>query len=204
MRISAGATLTRRTTTRLAAVLVGCGVLLAARQADAVCKMVINVDRTASMMSLRDNGQTKCQVAQNAVLLILDAYWRGLDFDITMPGQGATVRAEFEANCPCPGCSMGGDLNATAATRLVQVREFRGDIMEPLWAGDMIDRELSRAAPSRPKAGRLWQSYLRSFASASLSFLYSPSASPASKPSRTRRTMPLSSATNVDGMWSDP
>jgi hypothetical protein len=46
--------------------------------------------------------------------------------------------------------------------------------------------------------------YLTSLASWSLNFLYSPSASPASKPSRTSLTTPWGSPTKVDGMWSEP
>src|SRR5688572_337393 len=116
---------------QLGAILVGCMILCAARQAGAVCKMVINVDRTGSMMALRADGvTTKCSLAQNSVMLILDAYLVGKDFDITQPGLGQLARADFDTNCPA-----GPDPLATAGTRLVQVREFQGTTMAPLWIG---------------------------------------------------------------------
>ncbi|WP_205520399.1 thrombospondin type 3 repeat-containing protein [Pyxidicoccus caerfyrddinensis] len=105
-------------------------VLFAASPAEAVCKLVINVDRTGSMMSTRADGQTKCQVSQNSVLLILEGYWQGLDFNISNPGLGFTTRVEYDTNCPA-----GPNYQATASTRLVQVREFQGDVMQPLWVG---------------------------------------------------------------------
>lgn len=63
---------------------------------------------------------------------------------------------------------------------------------------DLHDRVVQTALPGRPRG------YLTSLASESLNFLYSPSVSPASKPSRTRRTTPAPSATKVDGMRSEP
>lgn len=104
--------------------------LAAAEHANATCKLIINVDRTASMTETRADGQTKCSYAQNSVMLILDAYWRGLDFNLLAPGLGAQVRTEFEGSCPA-----GASYQDTAGTRLVQVREFRGDVMAPLWVG---------------------------------------------------------------------
>lgn len=112
---------------RVGMILVGLLALLMARPADAVCKLVINVDRTASMMAVRDNGKTRCETSQEQVLAILDAYLKGLDFDITHPERGAIPRAEYTANCPA-----GPDYMATAGTRLVQVREFHGDVMSPV------------------------------------------------------------------------
>ncbi|QSQ19185.1 thrombospondin type 3 repeat-containing protein [Pyxidicoccus parkwayensis] len=105
--------------------LTGCAVLLGAIRAEADCKLIINVDRTGSMQATRADGQTRCAVAQNSVITILEYYDMGKDFDITKPYEVPQPRAEFALNCPQgPG---------TAGTRLVQVREFRGSTMKAVW-----------------------------------------------------------------------
>ncbi|MFP2933394.1 thrombospondin type 3 repeat-containing protein [Pyxidicoccus sp. 3LG] len=109
---------------RLGMILTGLCALLMANPAKAICKLVINVDRTASMLTVRADGKTRCQSSQESVLAILDAYYRGMDFDITRPELGAIPRAEYDIHCPA-----GPDYRATAKDRLVQVREFHGDTM---------------------------------------------------------------------------
>ncbi|MFP2934581.1 hypothetical protein ACLESO_57630, partial [Pyxidicoccus sp. 3LG] len=92
--------------------------------------MIINVDRTASMAATRATGETRCFAAQNAAMSVLEAYWQSLDSDIMNPGVHFTPRAEYDTHCPA-----GPDYKTTAHTRLVHVREFRGDVMQPLWPG---------------------------------------------------------------------
>lgn len=107
--------------------------MLAAPEAGAVCKLIINVDRTGSMASTRPDGHTRCEVAQNSVIVILDAYLNGKDFDITQPGLGWQTRVEYDTNCPVTDPA---NPYSSAGQRLVMVREFQGDLMRSVWPGD--------------------------------------------------------------------
>ncbi|MFP2930058.1 hypothetical protein ACLESO_33650 [Pyxidicoccus sp. 3LG] len=98
--------------------LLGSLALLSARPAEAVCKMVINVDRTASMTAASASGASRCSVAQNSVLLMLEAYWRGLDFNLTNPGLGFTTRVEIDTDCPRPRLHGHGEHAARAGARV--------------------------------------------------------------------------------------
>jgi hypothetical protein len=126
---------------RIAVVLVGClgSIVLATRPAGAVCKMIINVDRTASMTLPASSG-TRCTSSQNLLIAILDAYWLGMDYDITQLPRGAEESTRMNRDCPCNAStgsfctdSLGQRPDVTQGTRLVQVWEFHGDTMQPLW-----------------------------------------------------------------------
>jgi hypothetical protein len=134
-----------KTMKRIAVVLVGCLglVVMARRPAYADCRLVINVDRTASMMASTTGG-TRCLVAKQAVKTILNAYLNGQDYDITKDSPSAETSVDYNRDCPCnapqvqgnPGthCTDAGgqDPYRTHTARRVMIREFQGDVMQPL------------------------------------------------------------------------
>jgi hypothetical protein len=108
---------------RFMAIAAGILAVGAAREVSAECRLIVNIDLTSSMQALRDDGQTKCFVAQNSALLVLEAYKAGKDFDITQPMLGFIDSADYDANCP------------SMADRLLQVWTFQGTTLAPLWSG---------------------------------------------------------------------
>jgi hypothetical protein len=107
-----------RSGTSIAALAVGCGAMLAMGEAHAgLCKLVVNVDLTASMNALRSTGNTKCFDSQRVAMLTMEAFRFGKDVDITLP-MGAIVDSPlYDANCP------------TQPERVMDVRVFHGDVM---------------------------------------------------------------------------
>jgi hypothetical protein len=108
----------------VAAMATGCAALLAGGEAHAgICKLVINVDLTGSMMALRDDGFSKCRMAQTSAMAAMEWFRVGKDFDVTQPMSGPVDRVEYDTNCP------------SQAERVMDVRVFHGDTMASLTGG---------------------------------------------------------------------
>src|SRR3954468_5272694 len=107
----------------IASVMVGCIATLAVRSADADCKLIILMDRTGSMLgdSVAQPGESKCKLSQDGLIVLLNHYRDGEEFDMVTDG---SFPLDYMAKCPA------------IASRLVQVWEFSGstDITQ-LWSG---------------------------------------------------------------------